>query len=102
MYYTYVPENAAICQRCSQPSLTTCAICNTSFLCEEGGRCQQPIIGTQYSNKILYNFLRIMGSLKTKPPCHEHISGGTETSHSQISFNSFPSSVSNTPSLQSL
>ena len=96
MYYTYIPSSTAICQVCSQPSLKTCGVCNTSFICQ-GDQCQKPIIVNNYSdNKILYNLLKIMGSLKTMKPCPEHTTGGTETSQSFRSLGSFSPSVSTT------
>ena len=77
--YAFVPARSTICPRCSQPSLQTCSVCNTSFLCEEEGQCQKAIIHNFTDKRILYRILRVMGSAKTKTPCPEHICGGTET-----------------------
>ena len=83
--YAFVPPRSTICQRCSQPALQTCSVCNTSFLCDETV-CQKAIIHNfTDNNKILYKILRAMGSQKTKTPCLEHTCGGTETSQSQSS-----------------
>lgn len=79
--YIYIPDRSNICIRCRNPSLTTCSACNTSFLCErnDGGRCQVPIIPNRYNDKkVLYIFLKMMGSGKVKSPCPWHINCGTE------------------------
>ena len=76
--YSYIPERSNVCPICHGPPLKTCSICNTSFLCEDG-ECQKPIIQNKYMDKkMLYKFLKAMGSAKTTNPCPEHIKGGTE------------------------
>jgi len=89
--YSYIPERLNICPLCRGPTLKTCSTCNTIFICENG-ECQKPIIQNNYVDKrLLYKFLRIMGSAKTKIPCREHFQGGTETQ----SRESFQESVTN-------
>ena len=94
MMYAFVPPRSTICQRCFQPALQTCSVCNTSFLCDETV-CQK-IIHSNFTdtNKILYKILDAMGSQKTKTPCLEHTCGGTETSKSQSSAASLVSMAS--------
>ena len=78
MMFAFVPPRSTICQRCRQPVLQTCSVCNTSFLCDETV-CQKAIIHNFTDKKILYKILRVMDSQKTKTPCVEHHRGDTET-----------------------
>ena len=103
--YSYIPERSNACPICHGPVLKTCSICNTSFLCEDG-ECEKPIIQNKYTDKkMLYQFLRAMGSGKTTTPCPEHIRGGTEnqsTDSYQESQESISSEMKSIKSLDSI
>ena len=93
MMYAFVPPRSTICQRCRQPVLQTCSVCNTSFLCDETV-CQKAIIHNFTDKKILYKILRAMGSQKTKAPCVEHLCGGDTETNTHESVSSAASLVS--------
>jgi len=97
MIYSFVSPQSTICQRCHQPVLTTCSVCNTSFLCDEL-ICKKAIIHNFTDKKILYRILRIMGSQKTKTPCMEHFHGRDTETNTHDSVLSTPRSFISTHS----
>ena len=99
MMYAFVPPRSTICQRCRQPTLQTCSVCNTSFFCDETV-CQKAIMHNFTDKKILYRILRVMGSQKTKTPCAEHMCGGDTETNTQKSCSSSASLVSSTSEIE--